>query len=35
MGILLVDMRMFSELIEKKNRKIKIDNEIQCHRFYI
>ena len=31
MGILLVDMRMFSELIEKKNRKIKINLYIQCY----
>ena len=31
MGIFIVDRRMFSELIEKKNRKIKINLYIQCY----
>ena len=31
MGIYIVDRRMFSELIEKKNRKIKINLYIKCY----
>ena len=31
MGIFFVDRRMYSELIEKKNRKIKINLYIQCY----
>ena len=31
MGIFFDDRRMFSELIEKKNRKIKINLYIKCY----